>query len=155
MELTVLSKNNGYTVHEKSSNKTLYNVKKKTFGQKWNLLDTSKYNLYTLAQMGDEKKPAFAIILNDVTFLTIECKSLFLDPTLVAKSRSMCYNLVSKDRREFDIVFNDKNIGHISTKISVTGELQYDIDIENKFFDDYIPLFAVAIDRTFGEMNKQ
>ena len=24
-----------------------------------------------------------------------------------------------------------------------------------KFFDDYIPLFAVAIDRTFGEMNKQ
>ena len=74
MELTVLSKNNGYTVHERSSNKTLYTVKKKTFGQKWNLLDTSKYNLYTLAQMGDEKKPAFTIILNDVTFLTIECK---------------------------------------------------------------------------------
>jgi hypothetical protein len=67
----------------------------------------------------------------------------------------MCYNLVSKDRREFDIIFTDKNIGHISTKVGVTGELQYDIDIENKFFDDYIPLFAVAIDRTFGEMNKQ
>ena len=110
MELTVLSKNNGYTVHEKSSNKTLYNVKKKTFGQKWNLLDTSKYNLYTLAQMGVEKKPAFAIILNDVTFLTIECKSLFLDPTLGAKSMSMSYNVIGKYSREYNINFKKPEI---------------------------------------------
>ncbi|MBQ1519830.1 MAG: hypothetical protein IIZ53_08290 [Ruminococcus sp.] len=155
MELTVLPKNNGYTVNDKNSNKNLYTVKKKTFGQKWNLLDTSKYNLYTIAQLGDEKKPAFSIILNDVTFLTIECKSQFLDPTLTAKSRTMNYSITSKDRRNFTIIFNDNIIGHINTKVGVTGELQYDIDIENRFFDDYIPLFAVAVDRTFGELNKQ
>ena len=36
----------------------------------------------------------------------------------------------------------------------MTGDSHYDIEIENKFFDDYIPLFAVAIDKAFGEMNK-
>ena len=105
--------------------------------------------------MGDEKKPALSIILNDVTFMTIECKSLFLDPSLHAKGKTMKYDIVSKDRRNFEIIVDEKVVGHISTKIGMTGELQYDVDIDNKLFDDYIPLFAVAVDRAFGEMNKQ
>lgn len=154
MEFTVLSKNNGYTVQDKNQ-KLLYTVKKKTFGQKWNLLDTNKYNLYTLAQMGDDKKPVFTIILNDVTFMRIECKSTFLDPSFYAKGKDMSYSIVSKDRKEFEIIVDEKVVGHISTKVGVTGELVYDMDIDNKMFDDYICLFAVAADRTFGEMNKQ
>jgi hypothetical protein len=154
MEFTVLQNNMGYVVQDRNQ-KLLYSVRKKTFGRKWNLLDVNKYNLYTLAQLGDEKRPAFVIILNDTTFMTLECKSLFLDPTIYAKGKTMSYVLASKDRREFDILVNDNKVGHISTKVSVTGELVYDIDIDNKYFDDYIGLFAVVIDRTFGEMNKQ
>ena len=154
MEFTVLSNNMGYAVNDKNQ-KNLYNVRKKTFGKKWNLLDPNKYNLYTLAQMGDEKRPLFAIILNDTTFLTIECKSLFLDPSFTCKGKTISYTLASKDRREFDIIVNDNSVGHISTKVGVTGELLYDVTVDNKFFDDYICLFPVIIDKTFGEMNKQ
>jgi hypothetical protein len=67
----------------------------------------------------------------------------------------MSYNIASKDRREFDIIVDENKVGHISTKVGVTGELQYDVDIDNKMFDDYICLFAVAVDRAFGEINKQ
>jgi hypothetical protein len=35
------------------------------------------------------------------------------------------------------------------------NELHYDIEVDNTAFDDYIPLFAIAIDKTFGDMNKQ
>ena len=154
MEFTVLPRNNGYTVQDRNQ-KLLYTVKKKTCGQKWNLLDTNKYNLYTLAQMGDEKKPVFTIILNDVTFMRIECRSTFLDPSFYVKGKDMSYNITSKDRREFDIIVDENKVGHISTKVGVTGELQYDVDIDNKMFDDYICLFAVAVDRAFGEINKQ
>ena len=154
MEFTVVQNNMGYAVNDKNQ-KQLYSVRKKTFGKKWNLLDTSKYNLYTIAQLGDEKKPLFSIILNDVTFMTIECKSLFLDPSLYAKSKDHNFSIVSKDRKNFEIIVNENVVGHISTKVGMTGELQYDVDIDNKLFDDYIPLFAVAIDRAFGEMNKQ
>ena len=45
--------------------------------------------------------------------------------------------------------------GIIETSVSVSGELQYDLDINEKIFDDYIPLFAVVIDKIFGDANRQ
>jgi len=115
---------------------------------------SSNYNLYTLLQTGDDRKPAFTVILNDDEFLKMECKSLFLDPTITAEGKDMKFVIASKDRKNFDIILNDITVGHIKTKTAVSGGLQYDLDIENTAFDDYIPLFAVAIDRAFGEMNK-
>ena len=135
MDFTVVSNNMGYAVNDKSQ-KTLYTVRKKTFGKKWNLMDPNKYNLYTLAQLGDEKRPLFSIGLNDTHCLKIECKSLFLDPSFTCKGKTISYTLASKDRREFDIIIGENSVGHISTKVGVTGELQYDVNIENKFFDD-------------------
>ena len=84
----------------------------------------------------------------------MECKSLFLDPTIVARGKEFTFELRSKDRKEFEIVKNGNSVGHIHTLSAVNGEFQYGIEIENTAFDDYIPLFAVAIDRAFGEMNK-
>jgi hypothetical protein rflaF_15769 len=153
MELLVSSKGSKYIVEDKKS-RLLYTVKKKGFSQRYILLDASSYNLYTLLQTGDERKPAFTVILNDDVFLKMECKSLFLDPTIVAEGKDMKFVIASKDRKNFDIILNDITVGHIKTKAAVSGDLQYDLDIENTAFDDYIPLFAVAIDRAFGEMNK-
>ncbi len=154
MELLILTKGNKYTVEDKKG-RLLYTVKKKGFGQRYNLLDSSNYVLYTLLQTGDDRKPAYTIILNDVTFLKLECKSLFLDPTITAEGKDMKFAIASKDRRNFEIQLSGNVIGHIFTKVGVSGELQYDLDIENTAFDDYIPLFAVAVDKTFGDMNKQ
>ncbi len=155
MDLVVLTKGNKYIVEDKKS-RLLYTVKKKGFGNsKFVLLDSSNYNLYTLLQTGEERKPSFSIVLNDVTFMTITCKSLFLDPTIICEGKDMKFTLASKDRREFTILSGDDKKGSISTRISVSGDLQYDITVEDKIFDDYIPLFAVIIDRAFGVMNKQ
>ncbi len=153
MELLVASKGSKYIVEDKKS-RLLYTVKKKGFSPRYILLDASNYNLYTLLQTGDDRKPAFTVILNDDEFLKMECKSLFLDPTITAEGKDMNFVIASKDRKNFDIILNDITVGHIKTKTAVSGDLQYDLDIENTAFDDYIPLFAVAIDRAFGEMNK-
>ena len=155
MELIIAAKGSKYLVQDKKS-RLLYTVKKKGFGAgHYNLMDASNYLLYTLVQSEDERKPSFTVVLNDDTFLKMECKSLFLDPTITAEGKNMNYSIASKDRKNFDIIFNDTVVGHIKTKISVSGDLQYDLDIENTAFDDYIPLFAVAIDKAFGSMNKQ
>ncbi len=155
MDLVVLTKGNKYVVEDKKS-RLLYTVKKKGFGNsKFVLLDSSNYNLYTLLQTGEERKPSFSIVLNDATFMTITCKSLFLDPTIICEGKNMTFTLASKDRREFTILSGDDKKGSISTRTSVSGDLQYDITVEDKIFDDYIPLFAVIIDRAFGVMNKQ
>lgn len=155
MELLVVPKGGNKYVVEDKKQRLLYTIKKKGFGQKYNLLDASNYVLYTIVQTGDDRKPAFTIVLNDTTFLKLECRSLFLDPTISAEGKEMKYAIASKDRRNFDLILNGETVGKIKTKVTVSNELHYDIEIENKAFDDYIPLFAVAIDKTFGDMNKQ
>lgn len=155
MELLVAPKGGNKYIVEDKKQRLLYTIKKKGFGQKYNLLDASNYVLYTIVQTGDDRKPAFTIVLNDTTFLKLECRSLFLDPTISAEGKEMKYAIASKDRRNFDLILNGETVGKIKTKVTVSNELHYDIEIENTAFDDYIPLFAVAIDKTFGDMNKQ
>ena len=153
MELLVLQKGNKYVVEDKKQ-RLLYSVKKKGFSSRYTLLDASNYNLYSLLQTGDERKPAFTIILNDNTFMTMICKSLFLDPTIEAEGSGMRFTLASKDRKNFTILKDDAEVGKITTRTTLNGELQYEVEIDNYVFDDYIPLFAVAIDRAFGDMNR-
>ena len=33
-------------------------------------------------------------------------------------------------------------------------ESGYEINIENAYFDDYVPLFALAVEKAFGDINK-
>ena len=153
MEFQVVGKGGKYTVQDKSG-RLIYSIKKKGFGARYNLMDASNYNLYTLVQTGDSKRPFFTIILNDNVFMSMECTSLFLNPTITAKNKTMRFEITSKDRKNFDIILNDAKVGNIQSLLGVNGEMQYHFDVENKAFDDYISLFAVAIDRAFGEMNK-
>ena len=68
MELQVTGKGNKYVATDRNG-KVLYSVRKKGFSSRYNLMDASNYyNLYTLVQTGDDKKPAFTIILNDNVF---------------------------------------------------------------------------------------
>lgn len=152
MDLMLLIKGNKYSVEDKKS-RVLYTIKKKGFGNtKLVLLDASNYNLYTLMTTG---ALSYTIVLNDATFMLISCKSKFLDPTIVCSGKDMSYTLTSKNSRDFTILIGDEEKGKIVTNVSGTGELQYDITIEDKIFDDYIPLFAVVVDKIFGEANRQ
>lgn len=154
MELLVSQKNNSKYIVEDKKSRLLYSVKKKGFGSRFNLLDASDYVLYTLLQVDEGKKPTFTITLNDAAFLKLTIKSLFLDPTIEAEGQNMKFRIASKDRKDFTILKNDAAVGSIKTLLTVSGDLHYEINIDNAAFDDYIPLFAVAIDRAFGDMNK-
>lgn len=160
MELTVTVKGSKYIVQDKKLSRLLYTVKKKGFGAgKYILMDASNYSLYSFVQTGDDRKPTFAILNNDVQLINLACKSLFLDPTITVQGRDTGGDTVdiavtSKDHRSFRIVKDGVDVGAVKVLLTVSGDLQYEIVIEDKVFDDYIPLFAVAVDITFGDMNK-
>ena len=154
MELMINTKGSKYTAVDKKE-RLLYTVKKKGFGApRYVLLDASNYQLYSLLQTGEDRKPTFTLTHNEATFINLTCKSLFLDPTIIAEGKGMNYQIASKDHRDFNIIKDDVVIGSIKTLLTVSGELQYEVVVEDKYFDDYIILFAVAVDRTFGDMNK-
>ncbi|MCR5016566.1 MAG: hypothetical protein K6A75_08345 [Ruminococcus sp.] len=160
MELMISVKGNKYTVTDKKQQRLLYTIKKKAFSMgRYILLDASNYQLYTIVQTSDDRKPTFSITHNDASIMKLECKSLFLDPTINVSGKDtagtkIIYDIASKDHRDFQLLRDGLNVGKLLVHLTVSGELQYEIEIEDKVFDDYIPLFAIAVDLTFGNMNK-
>lgn len=153
MELLVIPKGNKFIVGDKKS-RLLYTIKKKAFGGKFLLLDASGYELYSFVQTVSGKKPEFEIVLNDTKFMSIRCLSVFLEPSIECENDSIKFLLKSMDRKHFKIINNNNEIGTLEAVTNMSGEVQYEIEIDNTFFDDYIPLFALAVERAFGDMNK-
>lgn len=161
MELMITVKGtNKFTVTDKKQQRLLYTIKKKAFGgSRYLLLDASNYQLYTIVQMNEDRKPTFAITHNDAEIMKLECKSLFLDPTITVEGKDtagsvISYAITSKEHRDFQLLKDGLNVGKLVVHTNTAGDLQYEIGIEDKVFDDYIPLFAIAVDLTFGDMNK-
>ena len=84
MQLVVFIKgNNKYSVEDKKG-RTLYNIKKKGFGNnnKLFLLNSSNYHLYTLIGSGMDSL-SYTIEHNDSNFMSVICKSKFLAPMII------------------------------------------------------------------------
>ncbi|MDE5862007.1 MAG: hypothetical protein K2H28_07415 [Ruminococcus sp.] len=156
MQLVVFIKgNNKYSVEDTKA-RTLYNIKKKIFGNnnKLFLLNSSNYHLYTLICSGVDTM-SYTIEHNDSSFMRISCKSRFLSPDIECNGKNISYRLVSENRRDFKIMSGEEQKGKIETNVSASGELQYELEIDDQFFDDYIPLFAIVVDKIYGETNRQ
>lgn len=158
MELFLVPKGSKFIVQDKKK-RLLYTIKKKAFGGKFLLLDASGYELYSFINTIQGKKPEFNIILNDKIFMTIKCLSVFLDPSIEFnyqedKFKDIKYTLKSSDRKNFTLLRNNEEVGSVRTIVDMDKDLCYEISIEDQFFDDYIPLFALAVERAFGDMNK-
>ena len=158
MELFLVPKGSKFIVQDKKK-RLLYTVKKKAFGGKFLLLDASGYELYSFINTIQGKKPEFNIILNDKIFMTIKCLSVFLDPSIEFnyqedKFKDIKYTLKSSDRKNLTLLRNNEEVGSVRTVVDMDKDLCYEISIEDQFFDDYIPLFALAVERAFGDMNK-
>lgn len=160
MELIISPKGNKFQVTDKGQERLIYTIKKKGLGSgKYVLLDPSNYQLYAFMQVEEDHKPRFIISHNGSAMLHITCKSLFLDPTLTVEGRDLSgqqinYSIASKDRRDFRLIKDGEEVGSLTTKVSMSNEAQYDLIINDKFFDDYIAFFAVAVEMTFGGKNR-
>ncbi len=154
MELYVVPKNaEKYHVYDKKERK-IYSVSKKRFGKSWTLYDASDYALYSMIQTGVGKKPSFKIEFNDAPFMMVTCKSIYLDPSLECEGQGMKFAIKSHDRKNFELLKNGTKIGSITTEKQTNNEQKYFIEIEDKSFDDYIPMFAVCVDKCFSGLNK-
>ena len=96
MQLVVFIKgNNKYSVEDTKA-KTLYNIKKKLFGNKNELFlyNASNYHLYTLICSGLDSM-SYTIEHNGISFMRISCKSRFHSPDIECNGKNISYRLVS------------------------------------------------------------
>lgn len=157
MQLIIVPKGAGKYVISDPKNRTIYTVgkAKKLFGNPiTTLYDASGYSLYTMQRTASGKKPSFRIDFNDAPFMTVTCKSIYLDPSLIFEGQGMKFQIKSKDRLNFDIVRDGVSVGRMETTRQTNNEPIFNIAIDDKVFDDYVPFFAVCADKCFRELNK-
>lgn len=148
MELFVIPKGSKFLVQD-TKGRLIYTIKKKGFSGKLQLYDASNYELYTMVSDFSEKHPSFQILLNDKLYLWAKCKSRFLDPSLVAEGETGKYLMKSQDREHFDFFKDDVPCGNITIQQMPNGDTQFHMEIDDKSFDDALPLFTLCIDYSF------
>lgn len=157
MELIVIPKGAGkYDVTDRKE-RIIYTVtkKKRLIGNPITTLhDASGYALYRLVRTESGKKPAFQIIFNEKAFMAVKCESLFVDPTITFNGGSHAFELKGANVREMKVYSRSDEIGTLLTERQANNEPKYTMSIENKYFDDFFPLFAVIADKCFNGMNK-
>lgn len=157
MELLVTSKGSGkYSVSD-TSNRLIYQITKarKMFGNPITTLsDPSGYTLYTMRRVSAGRKPEYEIQLNDRFFMKVLCKSMFIDPSIQFEGNAVVYELKGKEHTHFELYRNDESIGTLDMAKQVNNELVYRLVFDDRYFDDFFPLFAVTADKCFGEMSK-
>lgn len=157
MKLIVAAKGSGKYVVTDQKSRTIYTVgkTKKLFGNPiTTLYDASGYSLYTMQKTASGKKPTFRIDFNDAPFMTVVCKSIYLDPSLIFEGQGLKFNVKSKDRLNFEIIRNGVTTGKMETEKQTNGDQLFVIEIDDKAFDDYVPFFAVCADKSFRDLNK-
>ncbi|MCR5718059.1 MAG: hypothetical protein K6F80_03365 [Oscillospiraceae bacterium] len=157
MDLVILPKGSGKYDILDTKDRIIYTVtkKKRLIGNPITTLhDASGYALYRLIRTEFGKKPAFQIVFNEKAFMAVKCESLFVDPTITFNGGSYRYELRGKDSRELKLFSYKDEIGTLITERQANNEPKYRLSVENKYFDDFIPLFAVVADKCFNGTNK-
>lgn len=153
MVLYIIPKGSKYNVQDEKG-RIIYTIKKKGFGGKMQLFDASGYEMYTITSDFSQKHPSFDILLDGNPYIMVKCKSRFLDPSIVGQGNMGTYWLKSQDRMQFELTKDDVNIGSILSQPMPKGDVQFEMTINDKEFDDALVLFAVCIDFSFYKYKK-
>lgn len=157
MELIVIPKGAGkYDVTDKKE-RIIYTVtkKKRLIGNPITTLhDASGYALYRLVRTESGNKPAFQIMFNEQAFMAVKCESLFVDPTITFHGGSHAFEVKGANVKEMKVYSRSEEIGSLVMERQANNEPKYTMSIENKYFDDFFPLFAVVADKCFSGTNQ-
>ena len=153
MVLYIIPKGSKYNVQDEKG-RIIYTIKKKGFGGKMQLFDASGYEMYTMTSDFSQKHPSFDILLDGNPYIMVKFKSRFLDPSIVGQGNMGTYWLKSQDRMRFELTKDDVNIGSILSQPMPKGDVQFEMTINDKEFDDALVLFAVCIDFSFYKYKK-
>ena len=157
MELVVIPRGQGKYDITDLKERIIYTVskKKRLVGPAISTLhDAAGYALYRLIRKEGGKKPAFTIMFNEKAFMAVKCESLFVDPTITFNGGNNSFELKGKNSKELTLYSHGTAIGTLITEKQANNEPKYTMSVENKYFDDFIPMFAVIADKCFNGTNK-
>lgn len=157
MNLIIIPTGSGKFTITDDKERTIYSVtkKRKLIGNPITTLhDASGYALYTMVRTAAGIKPAFQITFNDAAFMTVQCKSLYVDPCITFAGQGGDFELKGTTANNLVLRTGGEEIGTLKTERQTNNDPKYLLTVDNKRFDDFMVLFAVAADKCFNGKNK-
>ena len=157
MKLIIIPTGSGKFTITDDKERKIYSVtkKRKLIGNPiTTLYDASDYALYTMVRTAAGIKPAFQIIFNDAVFMTVQCKSLYVDPCITFIGQGGEFELKGMTADNLVLRTGGEEIGTLKTERQMNNDPKYLLTVDNMRFDDFMALFAVAADKCFNGKNK-
>jgi hypothetical protein len=107
------------------------------------------YQLYSLKSDLKGRRANFDIYLNEKIIMKASCTATFLNPAIAIKYLDVTYILRSTDKIKFIVIKDKEEIGKINVFESLKGDLQFELDIDDTSFEDYMVLFCYMIYMSF------
>lgn len=148
MKLIVNQKGNKIFAYKKDDNKNVvYTMAKKGIlsNSRIELYNKMGYHLYSLKSDLKGRRANFDIFLNEKIIMKASCTATFLNPAIAVKYLDMTYILRSTDRIKFIVIKDKEEIGKIHVFESLKGDLQFDMDINDTSFEDFMVFFTYMI----------
>lgn len=152
MKLSVTQKGNKMFAYKWEDKKTyIYTLAKKGIlgSSRIELFNKMGYSLYSLKQDLKGRRANFEVYENQNLIIKGSCTATFLNPAIAVKYFDVTYILRSNDRVKFLIIKDKEEIGKIHVMEDLKGNLQFDLDIEDEHFEDFMLLFVQMIYSSF------
>lgn len=152
MKLMVNQKGNKWAITKKDDSKdVVYTMAKKGIlsGSHIELYNKMGYHLYSLKSDLKGRRANFDVYLNEKIIMKASCTATFLNPAIAIKYLDITYILRSTDRTKFVVIKNKEEIGKINVFESLKGELQFEVEIDDASFEDFMLFFSYMIYMSF------
>lgn len=152
MKLVVNQKGNKmFATKKDDSSNIIFTMAKKGFlsNTRIELYNKMGYLLYSLKPDLKGRRANFDVFINDKIVMKASCTATFLNPAIAIKYLDITYILRSTDKMKFILIKNKDEIGKITVLETLKGDLQFDMDIMDQHFEDFMLLFNEMIYMSF------
>lgn len=152
MKLVVNQKGNKmFATKKDDSSNIIFTMAKKGFlsNTRIELYNKMGYLLYSLKPDLKGRRANFDVFINDKIVMKASCTATFLNPAIAIKYLDVTYILRSTDKMKFILIKNKDEIGKITVLETLKGDLQFDMDIVDQHFEDFMLLFNEMIYMSF------
>ncbi|MBS6444883.1 MAG: hypothetical protein KH373_03650 [Ruminococcus sp.] len=152
MKLVVNQKGNKmFAIKKDDSSNIIFTMAKKGFLSNTHieLYNKMGYLLYSLKPDLKGRRANFDVFINDKIIMKASCIATFLNPAIAIKYLDVTYILRSTDKMKFILIKNKDEIGKITVLETLKGDLQFDMDIMDQHFEDFMLLFNEMIYMSF------
>lgn len=152
MKLVLHQKNSKMFAYKKDDTKNvIYTMAKKGIlsNARIELYNRMGYHLYSMKCDLKGRRANFDVFLGEKIIMKASCTATFLNPSIAIKYLDVTYIIRSTDKIRFIVIKDKEEIGRINVVETLKGDLEFDMDVHDEAFEDFMLFFNYMLYTSF------